>query len=101
MRFWFQKSDKEAGMVYVGAEHDGVSGFAALHIGGRELARAASAVGMAAALRRLTGKTREIKRAQKDARRRLDQTIGPRKDPRRSTGMNLKSIRRLRKKKRR
>ena len=96
MRFWFQKSDKEAGTAYVGAEHEGVSGFAALHIGGRELARAASAVGMAAALRQLSRKTREIKRAQQDAQRRLDHMAGPRKDPRRSTGMNLKTIRRLR-----
>ena len=101
MRFWFQKSDKDAGTAYVGAEHEGVSGFATLHVGKRELAHAVSTVGAAVMLRELAKKTREIKRTQKDARRRLDQTIGPHKDPRRSTGMNLKTIRRLRKRKRR
>ena len=101
MRFWFQKSDKETGTAYVGAEHEGMSAFGTLRIGARELAHAASAVGTAAMLRQLAKRTRAVKRAQQDARRRLEQTPGPHKDLRRSTGMNLKTIRRLRKRKKR
>ena len=89
MQFWFQKSDKEAGMAYVGAEHEGIFGFAALHSDKRELARAVGAVSMAAMLRRLTKRMRAAERRQKEAGRRLKQRRAPHKDPRRSTGMNL------------
>ena len=89
MQFWFQKSEKEKGTAYVGAEHGDVSAFAALHAGRQELAHIAGAIGMAAMLRQLAKRTREIERREEEARRRLKLTPPPRKDPCRSTGMNL------------
>lgn len=89
MQFWFQKSDKEAGTAYVGAEHKGVFGFAALHSDTRELAHAVGAVSMAAMLRGLTKRMRATERRQKEAEQCLKQTQAPHKDPRRSTGINL------------
>lgn len=89
MQFWFQKSDKEAGSAYVGAEHKGVSGFVELHIGKHELACAVGAARFAAALRQLTKRTRAAERRQREAARRLKLMRQPHKDPRRSTGMNL------------
>ena len=101
MQFWFQKSDREAGTAYVGAEHEGVSAFGVVRVGKRELVRAASAAGMAAMLHQMARRARAAKRAQQDARRRMDRMLGSRKDPRRSTGMNLNGPSRPGKRKRR
>ena len=70
MRVWFERSEKERGTAYLGAEHEGIAGFARLHIGARELLHTASCLGAAAMLRRLAARRRDAGRVEKEARRR-------------------------------
>lgn len=70
MRVWLASSKKERGTAYLGAEHEGIAGFARLHVGARELLHAASWLGAAATLRKLAARRREIGRAERAARRR-------------------------------
>lgn len=69
MKFWFQRSEKEAGAAFIGVEHGDVSGFAEVHVGKRDLLRAAGCAGAAMLMRRLVGKGRGEGRARKDAER--------------------------------
>ncbi len=73
MKLWVERSGKERGTVYAAAEQDGVSVFAALHVGARELAsagvHAAGIFGAAAMLRRLKARKKRVKMADKDVRR--------------------------------
>lgn len=69
MRVWFERSEKERGTAYLGAEQGGVSGFARLHVGARELLHAASWLGAAAMLRKLAARRRDAGRAEREARR--------------------------------
>ena len=70
MRVWLERSEKERGTAYLGAEHEGVAGFARLHIGARELLHAASCIGAAAMLRKLAARRKSVGRAERTARRR-------------------------------
>ena len=70
MRVWFERSEKERGTAYLGAEHRGTAGFARLHIGARELLHAASWLGAAAMLRKLAARRRGAGRAERAARHR-------------------------------
>lgn len=70
MRAWFERSEKERGTAYLGAEHEGVFGFARLHVGARELLHAASCLGVAAMLRKLAARRKSVGRAERAARRR-------------------------------
>ena len=99
-KFYVNKSEN-GDAVNFGVESELGTGFASIPLDKRGLLHAASAAGAAVMLRQLAKRMSTAERAKKDAHRRLDRTVGPRKDPRRSTGMNLKSVRRLRKRKRR
>ncbi len=72
MKIWTERSGKEWGTAYVAAEHDGVSGFAALHVGAREILRgavhAASLLGATAMLRGLTKRKKSAKAATRNVR---------------------------------
>ena len=70
MKIWFERSERERGTAYLGAEHKGISGFARLHVGARELLHAASWLGAAAMLRKLAARRRSVGRAAQAARRR-------------------------------
>lgn len=70
MRVWLERSEKERGTAYLGVEHEGTAGFARLHIGARELLHAASWLGAAAMLRKLTARRRAATRAEQTALRR-------------------------------
>lgn len=70
MRVWFERSEKEKGTAYLGAEHEGISGFVRLHAGARGLLHAASFLCAAAALRKLGARRGAIGRAERAARRR-------------------------------
>ena len=70
MRLWFARSEKERGTAYLGAEHEGIAGFARLHVGTRELLHAASWLGAAAMLRKLAARRKDVGRAARTARRR-------------------------------
>lgn len=70
MRVWFERSEKERGTAYLGAEHEGISGFARLHVGARELLHAASWLGAAVMLRELAARRKRVGRAERTARRR-------------------------------
>lgn len=69
MRVWLERSEKERGTAYLGAEHDGISGFVRLHAGARELLHAASWLGAAAMLRKLAARRKSVGRAERAARR--------------------------------
>lgn len=70
MRIWFERSEKERGTAYLGAEHEGMAGFARLHIGARGLLHAASCLSAAVMLRKLAARRRDVARAERAARRR-------------------------------
>lgn len=89
MKFYVNKSER-GDAVNLGVAHEAGSGFALVPVDKRTLLHAASAVGMAAALGRLAKRMRAAKRRQKEAERRMELLRQPRKDPRRSTGMNLR-----------
>lgn len=90
MRFWFQKSSKNS--VFVGAEHGGVSGFAALPDNTRDIARAISTLGALYALGKMRSEERETMRRQKEAARRMKTMYLPRKNPRRGAGMKRRGF---------
>ena len=71
MRAWFERSEKEKGTAYLGAEHEGISGFVRLHPGTRGLLHAASCLCAAAALRKLTARRGAVRRAERMALRRV------------------------------
>lgn len=71
MKVWFERSKKEKGTTYLGVEHKGTVGFTRLHTGGRELLHAASWLGAAAMLRKLSARRRDVGRAARTARRRF------------------------------
>lgn len=96
--FYVNKSEKKDAVNF-GVESELGSGFASVPLDKRTLLHAASAAGAAVMLRKLAKRMRAAERVKKDARRRMERARGPHKDPRRSTGMNLKPIRRLGKRK--
>ena len=69
MRVWFERSEKERGTAYLGAEHEGIAGFARLRVGARELLHAASCLCAAAMLRKLAARRGDVGRAERAARR--------------------------------
>ena len=98
--FYVNKSEK-GDTLNVGVRSSAAGGFASIPLDKCALLHAVSAAGAAVMLRRLSKRMRTAERAKKDARRRLDRMSALRKDPRRSTGMNLKGIRGLHKRKKR
>ena len=70
MRLWLERSGKERGTAYLGAEHEGIAGFARLHVGARELLHAASGLCAAAMLRKLAARRKSVGRAARAVRRR-------------------------------
>ena len=69
MKVWLERSKKERGTAYLGAEYEGISGFARVHVGARELLHAASWLGAAAMLRKLAARRKSVGRAERAARR--------------------------------
>lgn len=70
MRVWLGRSEKERKTAYLGAEHEGIAGFARLHVGARELLHAVSCLTAAAMLRKLAARRRDAGRAARAVRQR-------------------------------
>lgn len=73
MKVWLERSEKEKNTAFLGAEHEGIAGFARLHLGARELLHAVSCLTAAAMLRKLSARRGNVGRAERAARARMTQ----------------------------
>ena len=101
MKFWIEQSEKDESKSFVGVEQGDAMGFAEVNADAKTLRRMAGVVGGIILSGKLLDRRRLSDRARKEAWKRQRNLYKVQKDPRRSTGMNMKSLLLPRRKKRR